>query len=332
MSKKCSELLLVLLFSVSAISISIAEENKKVASLDEAKTVAEVEAYLTETNTAFKDEYEKEKREKKEPTDADLVKLLRNTGEASIASGEKILKITDDTNEQTKGMKTKVAGLKLLLYADLIQTGQLNKQDQKESAPSKYQVILDQLIRDFEKNGQYPIIVNNELLSKFVNEELHELRKNFSLNKFEELVKRAKKLSLVKSDEFKPASLFISLIDIAASDKVVENNPQLAAETIKYFVTFINSEEFNLSAEEKKETLDLLERYSHRINRVIGTMVKQSMIKISTGTLCVVNTCWSSLQLRGADLVEPRFPECFQHTKNITTKVLKLFQFMFWTN
>ncbi|MDR0704563.1 MAG: hypothetical protein LBF88_06190 [Planctomycetaceae bacterium] len=37
MSKKCSKMMLVLLFSVSAISVTIAEENKKIASLDEAK-------------------------------------------------------------------------------------------------------------------------------------------------------------------------------------------------------------------------------------------------------------------------------------------------------
>ncbi|MDR0704742.1 MAG: hypothetical protein LBF88_07100 [Planctomycetaceae bacterium] len=50
-------MMLVLLCSVSAISVAISKKNKKIALLDEAKTAAEVEAYVAEkTAELFPDE------------------------------------------------------------------------------------------------------------------------------------------------------------------------------------------------------------------------------------------------------------------------------------
>jgi thiol-disulfide isomerase/thioredoxin len=249
MSKQLLKLLLVLLFSVSAISITIAEENKKIASLDEANTVEEI---LTFTNTFLESHAEKSSRDIEART-----KFLREVGEIWVTGGEKILKIAKDKSEQEKGVQLKIDGLKRLIRVD--QFGMTPNPN--ESTPSKHLTILNKLLDEFEEKGQYSSIVNKERFSVFLTE-INPLYKHFSLEKFNEFVIRAKKLSTAKPEDYKKIyALFFIIINIAETAKGIDNNQELATNTAKDLIAFVNSKKSNLPAEGKKELIDRLEGY-----------------------------------------------------------------------
>jgi glutathione peroxidase-family protein len=258
MSKQFLKLLSVLLFSVASFAIA---NEKEIMSLDEANTIGEISTFA---NNFYQVRFQKE-LQNSENGWQNVVKnpiFFREIGKMWVASGEKIYSLTHDKTQLTKGIQLKVDGLKWLIIADKIEM-----QKQEQSTPSKYQIILDQLIDEFEKKGQYPAIVNTEHFSKFSQKDAYELIKNFSLEKFDEFVKYAKKLCVVKPANFRPVAPFFSVLDVVSSAEVAQSNPQLVDKTTKDLIAFVNSEKCNLSKKEKKQIIDQLEGY---ILRIVG--------------------------------------------------------------
>jgi thiol-disulfide isomerase/thioredoxin len=246
MSRKILKLVSVLLFFV--VSATIADEKTKITSLDEANTVEEISTFASNQLSIH--------LEKAPQGFAAQAKLFSEVGEIWIAGGEKILKITNDETEQTKGMELKVGGLRLLIRAD-----RNNSRGQK----SKHQVTLDNLINELEKEKKFPLVVNNERIINFLTDEANDLRMNFTTEKFDKFVKRAKKLSLAQPTRFEPFRPLLKTIEVAALAKDAGSNHLLVEKTLKDFIAFVNSEEFNLSTEEKEKTLEQLEGYSLRL-------------------------------------------------------------------
>ncbi|MDR3196716.1 MAG: TlpA family protein disulfide reductase, partial [Planctomycetaceae bacterium] len=246
-----------MLFSISPVVA--AEEKKEIVSLDEAKTVAEIRDYISQVS-AQASQTAQSRNEKTQSTgtrdQTDFFrtqsKLFRTIGEVSVAGGEKILKITEDQSELAKGVQIKISGLKYLIAADNLDT-----REQKEPPVSQHQVLLDNFINELEKDGRFPFIVNNERLAQLT-DEANKLRRNFNAEDFEKFIKRAKKLSHAQPARFKPIDPLFNVLEVVVSVSGTGNKPQLVDDTIKDFTNFVNSEEFDLSAEEKKSTLEQL--------------------------------------------------------------------------
>jgi thiol-disulfide isomerase/thioredoxin len=241
-----------LVFLLTASLVHADEQKKEIDSLDEANTVDEITDYVSQATIKLNAERPKNKDEN--------LKLIRKRGELSIAAGEKILKIVNEESEQLKGLKLKIAGLKQLILADRI--SQNNPQD--ELKESENQTKLNNFIDELKKENKFPLIVNNEQFAKFV-AETFKIRSNFSAEKFDDLIQKAKKWSITKPAEFKPVTPLVRTIDIAAFKAEIDNDPKLVEKTIKNFIDFVNSDEFTLSESDKKATLETLEGYLRRI-------------------------------------------------------------------
>ncbi|MDR2643942.1 MAG: TlpA family protein disulfide reductase [Planctomycetaceae bacterium] len=263
MSKQLSKLLLVLLFSASAISVVIAEAPPKIASLDEAKMVTEIETYTKVTIAELKKKFNEESADI--PKEAIVIsepyaKYIRSLGETYLASSEKILKITNDKSEQDKGLQFKYRGLKYLNRAD-------NLAGNKENPNPQNQTALNELISELEKEGRLTNLVITEHFAKFAEEAAFELRKNFTTEKFAAFVQKAKTLSTTNTigvtvDQRHP---LIVIVSIAGSAEGKAVDPQLVKKTVSELTTFVKSDEFNLPEKDKKATLEYLEGYALRL-------------------------------------------------------------------
>ncbi|MDR0610492.1 MAG: TlpA family protein disulfide reductase [Planctomycetaceae bacterium] len=263
MSRKFSKLLLVLLFSVSISSVTVSEENNKITSLDEAKTTADVETYTKAIVTELKNKFDEESANI--PKEAIIIsepyaKYIRSLGETYLASGEKVLKITDDKSEQDKGLQFKYRGLKYLIRADSLGTGN------KENPNPKNQTALNELINGLEKENRLASLVIAEHFVKFSEEAVSELRKDFTTEKFAEFVQKAKTLSTTNTAGItvNQRHPLIVVITIAGSAEGKTVDPQLVEKTLHELITFVKSDEFNLPEKDKKVTLEYLEGYALR--------------------------------------------------------------------
>ncbi|MDR0610932.1 MAG: hypothetical protein LBG58_12530, partial [Planctomycetaceae bacterium] len=133
MSRKFSQMLFVLLFSVSAISITIAEENKKISSLEEAKTVDAVEKWHQDSVTRLR-----------------TLEPLK----IHLKAGEKILEIAKTDAEKKKGYQYKFGAL-----SDLAKAGE--GESRKE---------LDKLTKELEADENFRSIIYDDQFQKFINQ------------------------------------------------------------------------------------------------------------------------------------------------------------------
>ncbi|MDR1963202.1 MAG: TlpA family protein disulfide reductase [Planctomycetaceae bacterium] len=226
-------------------SASCQEENKKTPTFDEATTVEQVETQIQELAQKLREEVKDIES---------YQKFLQTIGEASIAGGEKVLKIAKNDEEHEKGYQLKIAGLKALIQKDR-QTASDQKSENREK--------LNSLLGEMEKEGKYLRLVNGERFQEFV-QGLSRLDQELTLEKLEQIKKEILQWVNKKPVPFEPFQPLMLIVQIAESEKLSKDNPGLAAKTVQELVTFVNSSECTLSDEKKKQTIERLEGYSRR--------------------------------------------------------------------
>ncbi|MDR2642952.1 MAG: TlpA family protein disulfide reductase, partial [Planctomycetaceae bacterium] len=256
MSKSILKMLSILIATIvsivllTSIAIIADEKSKKVNSIDEANTVEEIIAFSHSLLSKIPKENEAR------------IKFIHELGKIWLTGGDKIIKIADNETKKIEGIKLKLGGFHHLIYA--VQNDPNKKILDSISEPK---IDRDNWLEELKKDGQYPLIVNDEYYVKFSREDAVELSENFSLHKFNEFFEQAKKLSVVKPAGYKQIDPLIKTVNVAISANAVKIDPQLASHTIKNIIAFINSEEFILPAEEKKAALEKLDGY---LLRVVG--------------------------------------------------------------
>ncbi|MDR0609730.1 MAG: TlpA family protein disulfide reductase [Planctomycetaceae bacterium] len=226
-------------------SASCQEENRKIPTFDDATTVDQVETQINEFAQKLSAEIK----------DVDSYKnFLQTIGETSIAGGEKVLKIAKNDEERQTGYMLKISGVKALIQKDF-QTSPNQK--------SKYQEELNTLIGELEKEGKYPLLVNGERFLEFANG-LRPLYAELTLEKFEQLKKDLRQWVNKQPVPFEPIEPLMLAIQVAGSEKLSKNNPELTTKTIQELITFVQSSECTISDEKKKETIEQLKLYSRR--------------------------------------------------------------------
>jgi thiol-disulfide isomerase/thioredoxin len=229
-------------------STAVAADEKKITSLDEADTVQEIIAFV---GLRWRDE----------PKDTEARKtFLIDLGETWIAGGEKILKIAKDEKEKSEGFKLKVGGLRILIYVD-----QRNAEEKNLPTNPKNRNTRDKLLEELEKNDQYQDIVKDERYLKFLKEDAEEIGRFFTFDKFNEFVKQAKEFSRKPGHLYKQIDPLLVIVQVTLSASAVAIDPELTNKTIKELITYIKSDEFTASEEEKKAGLEKLEGYLARI-------------------------------------------------------------------
>jgi hypothetical protein len=146
------------------------KEKEEINSLDDAKTIEDINKYLE--NVKSKSLVPTGNRNEDKKVHA---KHLIEVGEAFIKGGEKIISLTDDPAAQEDGVQKKIRGFESLQYAELL-NGQTGPNNPKTS---KYYQQLEKYLEELEREGKHQSVVNqkrysilflNELYSKVVYE------------------------------------------------------------------------------------------------------------------------------------------------------------------
>ncbi|MDR2439265.1 MAG: TlpA family protein disulfide reductase [Planctomycetaceae bacterium] len=227
-------------------SASCQEENRKIPTFDDATTTEQIETQIIQLAQELRENVNNKDLKSYQ-------KFLGTIGEVSIAAGEKILKIAKNDEEREKGYQFKIGGLKALIQKDW----------QSLSQKSVHLEKLSTLIGEIEKEGKYPLLVNNERFQEFVLG-LNQLSDELTLEKFEQLKKDLRQWVNKQPVSFRPIEPLMIAVQFAESEKLSKNNPELVTKTIQELITFVNSSECTISDEKKNEICKQLEGYSRR--------------------------------------------------------------------
>jgi thiol-disulfide isomerase/thioredoxin len=234
----------VLSILVLSSTILFGEEEQKIKSLDDAKTVAEVREYIQNVQTQIP---------QPEPE-----KLQQDVGEAYLRIGEKLI-TSDNKQQQEEGVKIKIYALHILSPVNSATTPS-NEFDETKNAN------LENYLNELEKEGKFPDVVNQErYVSKFLQKIHLDLKNNFNLSDFAVLVQESKKWANTKLANIKPSSVFITIIEAASFSTAKELDPMLVGKTYDEIITFIHSDKFNATENEKDETVKRLESFRKRL-------------------------------------------------------------------
>jgi thiol-disulfide isomerase/thioredoxin len=242
-----------LVFSFSVLSAVADDDKSKIASLDDAKTVADVNNYVAQ-NTA-------ELNKIKPKTGEEFVKKARDKGNLLVSSGDKIIAITDNKSEQDRGFELKISGLKELILAERFTPAQKN-----EPSTTEYQNELEDLLVKLEKEGRSPLVTNGERYTQFATAS-SELRSNFSAEKFNDFVKKSKEWAVKKPVNFEPLRPLFRVLDVASSPAAKVVDSQIADKTLADLITFIDSDEFASTGADKNAARERLKSHASIVDR-----------------------------------------------------------------
>jgi thiol-disulfide isomerase/thioredoxin len=240
--------LIVLLPFVSAQSEI--KENKVINSIDDAKTIEDVDKYIANvqsTSTSFasvSDETEKKNA---------AVKFYTELGEALLKGGEKIIALTDDPVKQEDGVRKKIQGLKFLRH---VENNTIPK-------TSNYSQQLEKYFDELAKEGKYKSFVNQErFVNSFLTKADKEVRENFTLENFARHFQEAKQWA--NTEGIEPTNPLLVILETAATPRALELDPDLGKKTLDEVFLFVRSDELKVSDEKKKRTISTLERFQKR--------------------------------------------------------------------
>jgi thiol-disulfide isomerase/thioredoxin/tyrosine-protein phosphatase YwqE len=264
-------LTVLLAFLFSVVTVVADEDKAEIASLDEAKTIADVNDYVSRTTTKINDKFQSKNR-----TIEKIIQRSRERGELFVAGGDKILAITADKSEQERGWELKLSGLQELVYAEQISAA---KDNDKNAPKTEYQK-LEALLNELEADGLIPQIVNGERYARFAATS-NELRKNFSKEKFDEFVKKSKEWSVKKPIKLDPIVPLIKVVDIAFLPIAKKTDPLIAENTVNDLLAFVDSEVFVLSGADKSTARLQIETYAS----IIGNRERYAKFAADTAKL-----------------------------------------------
>ncbi|MDR1925080.1 MAG: TlpA family protein disulfide reductase [Planctomycetaceae bacterium] len=244
-------------FIVFALSLpfvlaqSETKENEQINSIDDAKTIEDINKYL-EKIAAESSAIRKKDR-------AAYTKHLIEVGEAFIKGGEKIISLTNDPAKQEDGVRKKIRGFESLQYHEVLTT-----QGRIDPKTSKYSQQLETYLDELEKEGKYKTIANQKRYSiSFPGVTGKELHKNFTLDKFTQHVQEAKKWA--NTEGIEPAKPLLFTLTYAAKPEALELDPNIVKKTADEILAFVRSDELKVTEEKKKETILQIEGFQKRL-------------------------------------------------------------------
>ncbi|MDR1959563.1 MAG: TlpA family protein disulfide reductase [Planctomycetaceae bacterium] len=240
MKTKFQLTVLVLSLFVLSSTILFGEEESQIKSLDDAKTVADIQEFLKNLKTP-KPEQKKSRQE---------------VGEAYLKGGEKIIALSDNKQEQEEGVQLKIYGLKIL--------DQVISVTAKNNETSKT-INLEDYLNELEKEGKFTAVVNQERYNTFLLKIHFDLRGNFNLANFADLVQESKQWANKELIRSKPIQSFTAIIEAATSPQAKEFDPTLVDKIYNEILAFVRSDEFKATEKEKKETAKQLEIFYKRL-------------------------------------------------------------------
>ncbi|MDR1925812.1 MAG: TlpA family protein disulfide reductase [Planctomycetaceae bacterium] len=227
-------------FSVGAVLASV-QEDKIPVSLDEAKTVADVDAFAKNALAKFANQRTEGAEE--------FAKMLREIGEIQLAASNKINQLASNDTDRENGLLRKFNALKFITQADDILS-----QNQK---PSDHQAAFDETLIELSKNSKYAALANNELYQQFAKKVVLASAELFE-KQFDQFITEAKKWANSKQLD-NPAKPLILIAERATKSQ------ELAEKTLNNLASFVNSGEFVLPEASKVAVREQLEGYKRRI-------------------------------------------------------------------
>lgn len=267
--------------SAMAETKSIAEGavREKTPTLDDAKTVDEIQEFMSAKTKELQNEVAKI-AQSGEITAEKISGFLRDMSEHTIAAGKKVLQIAKDDAEKETGYKMALQGLKQLDQCEKIQhleklKKEANISEEDEQNPEKMMPLarkvmaietdakkqLDALMTEIETSGKFKDLLNLERFQLFQMNSFM-LSSDFTLQKFEAFKKEAK--DWINEEGIPPTQSLMLLVDAASSEEAAKVDPGLAEKTIKELVAFVESSECKVPEEDKKELLEILKGFCRR--------------------------------------------------------------------
>jgi thiol-disulfide isomerase/thioredoxin len=258
-----SFILSICLFSTQLVSVAQTKDEKPknvITSIENANTADEIFSFVIQNTNKLRKEYDDAEQiligAFSEANEIKLTKekqrILREIGKIHLEAAEKIIKIAKDNSEKDKGLRLKIIGYKTLIQADL------PDETIRATKKSEYQFVLEKFLDELDKEGRLPVEVSNERFSKLLNDDWFEVNKQISIEKFEEFLQKTKKLSTRKQAGYTPFEPLEFALYVANSNEWTTVYPQLYRKTVKDLIDFVNSENFNISDNDKKIVLDKL--------------------------------------------------------------------------
>lgn len=250
----------------------------KTPSLEDAKTMEEIQEYLSNAHAEFR----KEMRALTQTGDmiyADIGLLFEKTSVKIIAVGKKMLQIAKEDDEKAGAYQTIMQGLGQLDQSQrfkqikkLQEEAKLSDEDLKD--PVKSRSILEK-IRSFETDaqkevarladeiettGKFQSLVNNIRFEQFQRRSMGILT-DFSPEKFPAFKKEAMQWINKAND---PSDPVMMIIDAAESEKATATAPGLGEKTVKELIAFVESKDCTVQDDVKKEIVEQLLGYCRR--------------------------------------------------------------------
>ena len=262
---------IALIYAVVPVFTVAEDEPPQTPSLEEAGTIAEVQAY----QTAMTQKASADLQERSQGQGLTLEMYLPYLGtisETSIASAEKILAIAKDDKEKMTGYQTLIQGLK---QRDQFERYQYQEQLAKESedlSPTDRQAKVMQfeseskkrlaaLLDELEKDEAFRSIVNDERFTLF----LSKLSQTpiQTREQFDDLKKEVKEWTNVKLPR-SPLPALQRIVEMVGRSPLAEESPNIVNETVKELIEFVKSDECTLSESVKANAVMQLEGLQKR--------------------------------------------------------------------
>ncbi|MDR1960486.1 MAG: TlpA family protein disulfide reductase [Planctomycetaceae bacterium] len=230
------------------------KENGKISSLDDAKTIADVDKYIANVQAKSRSLDSISNEEERRNATA---KYLTEWGEAFIKGGEKIISLTDDPAQQEEGVRKKIQGLRYLQMSESM-SGLADPDASKSSQQ------LETYLEELAKEGKYKAVVNQERYTNlFLMKASNDLWSNLTLENVARYVQEAKKWA--NTEGIGPAGPFLIILEAVATPKASKLDPEIVKKTADEILAFVRSDELKVSEEKKKEAILLIEGFQKRL-------------------------------------------------------------------
>ena len=255
-----------------AVPILTAEETEppKTPTLEDADTVAKVQAYLNATQRKASTDLQ-EKSQGQSLTMDLYIPYLQTISEAGIASAERILTIANTDAEKMTGYQMLIQGLKQHDQFERMQYQEQLRKESEDLSPADMQAKtmqfeseakkrLSALLDELEKDEAFRSIVNSERFTVFATSLNQIPATTLTQEKLDELKKEAKEWAnteLPRNSIQNISRVFQQIADLAGGSRLSTFN--IADKTIEEFIAFVNSDECRLSEAEKQAIVMPLE-------------------------------------------------------------------------
>lgn len=291
-----------------ALYPAIAQEEKKAAApdkdqaasektdapkLEDAGTVAEIQAFLG----AFQEKLQAEFQEamQKAPQDVAVFSaLLKRVGDTTVAAGKKMLQVAKSDEDKETGYTALIEGYKTSAQSEKMGKIEQLKKDRgftKEDEADREKIVgllqevmavetegdkqVNALLDTLEKEGKYAKLVDWERFQQFAQGRLpkifRELQAKFDREVFDRFKDDMKKWAGKNFEGADPDRLLMLIVQLAETEGARKADPEIVGKTIRELTDYLQSPECTLPAERKQR---IVEQFAGHARRCIGAELK----------------------------------------------------------